>query len=75
MENFDQVSRSLLLRAVKLIKQWHDMPEQNPNPMVFKIYYEKSPEMKEIRESLGAYDQMKDEIIESNSISVNEKQH
>ena len=41
--------------------------------MMFKIYYNNSPEMKEIREVLGTYDEIKDEVIECNSISVNEK--
>tara|TARA_R110002020_G_scaffold151638_1_gene328726 strand:- start:523 stop:738 length:216 start_codon:yes stop_codon:yes gene_type:complete len=69
----NQVSRSLLLRSVLIIKQWHDIPEQNPDTMMFKIYYNNSPEMKEIREVLGTYDEIKDEVIECNSISVNEK--
>jgi len=68
-----EVSRTLLLRAVQIIKQWHDMPDPNPDPMMFKIYYDKSPEMKYIREALGKYDQIKDEVIESNSISINER--
>ena len=70
MKETNQISRSILLRAVKLIKQWHDMPEQNPDPMIFKIYYDKAPEMKIIRDTLGTYDEIKDEVIESTSISV-----
>jgi hypothetical protein len=66
-----QPTRSDLLKAVKIIKQWHDMPEKNPDPMMFKIYYNQSPEMKPIREVLGTYDEMKDEVIEATSISIN----
>jgi hypothetical protein len=65
----NHVSRSLLLRSVKLIKQWHDMHDPNPDPMVFRTYYEHAPEMKEIREALGPYDEMKDEVIEATSRS------
>ncbi len=68
MEN--KVSRSVLLRAVKIIKQWHDMYEQDPDEMMFRIYYEKAPEMKMIRDTLGSYDDMKDEVIEVKSIPV-----
>ena len=68
MEN--QVSRSTLLRAVKIIKQWHDMPELEPDENMFRIYYENAPEMKEIRDTLGEYEDMKDEVIETTSISV-----
>lgn len=67
----NQVSRSTLLRAVKLIKQWHDFPFIKPDENTFRIYYEKAPEMKEIRDVLGAYDQMKDDIIEVKSIPAN----
>lgn len=68
MEN--QVSRSTLLRAVKLIKQWHDMLDKSPDDSVFNIYYEHSPEMKEIRDTLGDYDLMRDEVIEATAIPV-----
>lgn len=68
----NEVPRTVLLRAVKIIKQWHDMDNYNPDDNVFQIYYEHSPEMKMIRNTLGSYDEMKDEIIESISISVNE---
>jgi len=69
MEN--QVSRSVLLRAVKIIKQWNDMGEKHPDESMFQIYYDHSPEMKEIRNVLGWYDEIKDEVIEAKSISVN----
>lgn len=68
----NQVPRNVLLKAVKLIKQWHDMPEQNPDPAIFRIYYENAPEMKMIRNALGSYDQMKDEVIEATSTSIND---
>lgn len=64
------IPRNVLLKAVKIIKQWHDMPATNPDPMMFKIYYTNAPEMKSIREALGPYDQIKDEVIECTSISV-----
>ncbi len=67
------VPRSVLLRAVKTIKDWHDINEPNPNPIVFKLYYENSPEMKEIRKVLGEYDEMKDEVIEATSTETNEQ--
>ena len=70
MKMKNSVTRSDLLRAVLIIKQWYDMPEQNPDPMVFKAYYDRSFDMKEIREVLGAYDEIKDEVIECNSIAV-----
>lgn len=66
----NQVSRSVLLRAVKIIKQWHDMPDEISDDSVFKFYYEHEPEMKEIREILGDYDDMKDEVIEATLIPV-----
>lgn len=69
MEN--KVSRNVLLMAVKLIKQWHDMPDEKPDDNMFRIYYENAPEMKEIRNVLGEYEEMKDEVIETTSISVN----
>lgn len=65
-----EISRHVLLKAVKIIKQWHDMPGRNADPKMFKIYYELSPEMKMIRESLGAYDDIKDEVIEATSVTV-----
>ena len=46
------------------------MPEQNPDESVFRTYYDHSPEMKEIREVLGQYDSIKDEVISATSISV-----
>jgi len=69
----NQPSRSDLLRAVKIINQWHDITDPDPDPEIFKIYYEKSPEMKTIRAVLGPYDEMKDEVIEATSISVSNK--
>lgn len=70
----NQVSRQVLLKAVLLIKQWHDMPEENPDPLMFKIYYEKAPEMKMIRDTLGSYDEVKDEVIEATSMPVEVEQ-
>jgi hypothetical protein len=65
-----QISRGVLLGAVKIIKQWHDMPETDPEEMNFKIYYDHSPEMKDIRNALGTYEEIRDEAISANSISV-----
>ena len=67
------IPREVLLKAVKIIKQWHDwycMPVHKPDPMMFKIYYEQAPEMKIIREALGTYDEIKDEVINATSESV-----
>lgn len=71
-----QPTRGDLIKAVQIIKQWHDMDASNygkrsADPLMFKIYYDKSPEMKFIRDVLGSYDEMKDEVIEANSIIVN----
>ena len=61
------IQRNVLLQAVKVIKQWHDMPAKNPDPMMFRIYYNNAPEMKTIREVLGNYDEIKDEVISATS--------
>lgn len=66
----ETVPRNVLLKAVKLIKQWHDMPAKNPDPMMFKIYYEKAPEMGMIRDTLGSYDSIKNEVISATSEAV-----
>ncbi len=68
-----QASRGDLITAVKIIKQWHDAAHPTYDSGRFRIYYEKSPEMKTIREVLGAYDEMADEVISATSISVSEK--
>lgn len=68
MEN--EVPRSVLLKAVKIIRQWHDMGMKDDS--AFKIYYEMAPEMKSIRETLGPYDKMKNEVISATSITANE---
>lgn len=70
----DTIQRNVLLKAVKIIKQWHDMPAKNPDPMMFKIYYNQAPEMKLIREALGPYDEIKDEVIEATSNPIDGKQ-
>lgn len=66
----NQVSRSALLKAVKIIRTWHDMNDPNPDPEIFKIYYERSPEMEMIRNELGSYDKMKHEVITATSKSI-----
>lgn len=43
------------------------MPRRNADPLMFKIYYEMAPEMKMIRDTLGSYDEIKDEVIEATS--------
>lgn len=68
------IHRYTLIKAAKIIKQWHDFSfrEQmgdDPDPLAFRIYYEHSPEMKSIREALGPYDEIKDEVISATSIS------
>lgn len=52
------------------ISHWYCMPVHKPDPMMFKIYYEQAPEMKIIREALGTYDEIKDEVINATSESV-----
>ena len=64
----NQVPREVLLKVVKLIKQWHDMDDTNQK--TFKIYYDNAPEMKIIRNTLGAYDDMKNEVISATSETV-----
>lgn len=63
----EKIGRNVLLQAVKVIHQWHDMGLENS---VFPIYYNNAPEMKMIRDVLGSYDEIKNEVIECNSISV-----
>jgi hypothetical protein len=65
-----QPTRADLIRAMMLIKQWHDMAAKNPDPLMFKIYYDHSPEMKFARDVLGPFDEMSTEVIEATSISV-----
>jgi len=71
MENY--IHRSTLLKAVKIIKQWHDMNDRNAPEEIFKIYYERSPEMESIRLALGPYDEMKNEVISATSVPVSKK--
>lgn len=60
-----------MLRAVKLIRSWHDFNENLAGePSVFHLYYTAAPEMKEIREALGPWDRIKDEVISATSESV-----
>ena len=67
----DQVPRNVLLMAVKVIKQWHDFTDENPpDHTLFQIYYDNSPEMKMIRDVLGLYAKIKDEVISAKSIPV-----
>lgn len=63
----DQVSRKLLLRALKIIDKYRGYSPKRS----FSVYYETDPEMKEIREALGSYADIKDEVIDCNSISIN----
>gem|GEM_PF-5809704 len=46
------------------------MAAKNPDPLMFKIYYDHSPEMKFARDVLGPFDEMSTEVIEATSISV-----
>lgn len=72
MKATNNIPREVLLRAVKLIKQWHDfpLPAETAPERVFKIYYEHAPEMKSIREVLGSYDEIKDEVISATSETI-----
>lgn len=67
----EHIHRSLLLSAVKLIWFWHDFNENLAGvPSVFHLYYQMAPEMQAIREALGPWDSIKDEVISATSESV-----
>ncbi|HNP94244.1 MAG TPA: hypothetical protein PKJ63_01400 [Cyclobacteriaceae bacterium] len=69
MSELKNPSRGDLLRAVKLIKSWRDRTEESRSAS-FQEYYDNAPEMESIRNILGSYDEMKDEVFEARSIPV-----
>lgn len=56
----NMVLKSCLIKAVEIIKVWHNMPSavnklpKEKEDMMWKIYYQRSPEMKPIREALSS---------------------
>lgn len=66
----NQPTRSDLLKAVILIRKWHDGDIKKLNGSEFRSYYNQSTDMKFIRDVLGEFDEMKDEVIEATSVTV-----
>ena len=69
MSELKNPSRGDLMWALKLIKSLLYLTEESRSAS-FKEYYDNAPEMESIRNILGSYDEMKDEVIEARSIPV-----